>query len=228
PCKLQLGSTGGGVREDSHGRPWPVPVCGPPQCPAPAHRAQRPLAAHQPQADAHPSPMELRARAEKDLGSRFGGSASSSLPGPLSASSPHAWCENRVVFQRRVLRTSQMPELISSCPVNPHSIKRPQASPPWPLHPHRLHGGRGRTRGPLHPPSLSSSCSCPHHPQGTGHRGVHSSFHPRGGRDAQEGSGLALQLTALPCAGVSTPKAWTAGVRGHGDTLGPVQHSREA
>lgn len=28
--------------------------------------------------------------------------------------------------------------------------------------------------------------------------------------------------------GVSTLKAWTAGVRGHGDTLGPVQHSREA
>lgn len=106
-----------------------------------------------------------------------------------------------VLILRPLLRTSQMPELISSCPVNPHSINWPQASPPWPLHPHRLHGGGGRTRGPLHPPSLSASCSCPHHPQGTGHRGVHSSFHPRGGRDAQEGSGLALQLTALPWAG---------------------------
>lgn len=59
----------------------------------------RPLAAHPAPADAHPSPAELRARAEQDLGSRFGGSASSSLPGPLSASSPHAWCKNRVVFQ---------------------------------------------------------------------------------------------------------------------------------
>lgn len=53
----------------------------------------------QPPADAHPSPTELRARAEQDLGSCFGDSASSSLPGPLSASSPHAWCKNRVVFQ---------------------------------------------------------------------------------------------------------------------------------
>lgn len=100
-----------------------------------------------------------------------------------------------VLILRPLLRTSQMPELTSSCPVNPHSINRPQASPPWPLHPQWLHGGGGRTRGPLHPPPLSAS------PQGTGHRGVHSSFHPRGGRDAQEGSGLALQLTALPWAG---------------------------
>ena len=76
----------------------------------------------QPQADAHPSPVEPRARAEKDLGSRFGGSASSSLPGPLSASSPHAWCENRVVFQRRALRSPGVAPL----PLPPLA---PQ--PPW-------------------------------------------------------------------------------------------------